>query len=107
MDILPTICDYVGLKIPGHLQGKSLRPLAEGSDDVEWRNYVVSENGWSRMIRSPKYKYIIDDLDVNNETLIDMEKDPGEMNNLAADDNYRTILENHRAYLKEWSEISE
>jgi len=103
LDILPTICDYAGAKIPAHLPGKSLRPLAEGNSDVEWRNYVVSENAWSKMIRSNKYKYIIDDSVNDNETLIDMENDPGEMKNLATHDKYKKILEEHREYLREWN----
>jgi len=106
LDILPTICDYVGVKIPDHLMGSSLRSLAEGNSGVEWRNYVVSETAWSKMIRSSKYKYIIDDSYNNNETLIDMENDPGEMKNLAADNSYREIIEEHREYLKEWRIIT-
>jgi choline-sulfatase len=107
LDILPTICDYVGAKIPDHLLGKSLRPLAESCTDKEWRTYVASENGWSRMIRSRKFKYIVDDSDGNNETLIDMENDPGEMKNLATDTNFRKIVEEHREYLKEWNKVSD
>jgi arylsulfatase A-like enzyme len=107
LDILPTICDYAGAKIPAHLLGKSLRPLAEGKSGVEWRNYVVAENAWSRMIRSQKFKYIKDDSANNNETLIDMENDPGEMKNFALDTNYRKILEEHREYLKEWNTLED
>ncbi len=105
LDILPTICDYVEADIPAHILGKSLRPLAEGNSGVKWRNYVVSENAWSKMIRSNKYKYIFDNSAINNETLIDMENDPGEMKNLALDANYRKILEEHREYLKEWNTL--
>jgi arylsulfatase A-like enzyme len=106
LDILPTICDYAGAKIPVHLLGKSLRPLAEGNSDVEWRPYVVAENAWSKMIRSQKFKYIKDDsANNNNETLIDMENDPGEMKNLASKNNYKKILEEHRKYLTDWNTL--
>jgi len=107
LDILPTICDYAGAKIPDHLLGKSLRPLAEGNTGEEWRTYVASESAWSRMIRSPQFKYVVDDSDNNNETLIDMENDPGEMKNLATDPGYRNILIKHREYFKEWSIVSD
>jgi choline-sulfatase len=103
LDILPTICDYVGAKIPSHLPGKSLRPVAEGHLGEEWRSYVASENAWSRMIRSQKFKYILEDSDGHNETLIDMENDPGEMNNLAGNLKYKDVLTEHREYFKEWN----
>jgi len=103
LDILPTICDYMGAKIPSHLPGKSLRPVAEGHHGDEWRSYVVSENAWSKMIRSQKFKYILEDSDGHNETLIDMENDPGEMNNLAGNLKYKDVLTEHREYFKEWN----
>ncbi len=107
LDILPTICDYAGVTKPAHLLGKSLRPLAEGTPVDGWRRYVVSENGWFRMIRSPKFKYSVDGSADKYESLIDMENDPGEMKNLVDEPKFRNVLVAHREFLKEWNKVSD
>ena len=61
LDVLPTICDYAGVKIPEHLLGKSARQLAEAQKEVTWRNYVVAENINGRMLRSDHFKYCVYD----------------------------------------------
>jgi hypothetical protein len=55
------------------------------------------------MLRTKKYKYCVYDLGENKESLVDLKKDPGEMNNLAGKPEYQKILELHRNYLIEWS----
>ena len=52
LDILPTICDYAGVAVPSTLLGKSLRPIVEGKQANQWRDYVVTENHTGRMLRS-------------------------------------------------------
>ena len=51
LDIAPTLLDYAGLAVPRHMQGRSLRPLAEGRRPEDWRRgvyYHYSEwpHGW-------------------------------------------------------------
>ena len=41
------------------------------------------------------------------EQLVDLEKDPGEMKNLAADPAFADILARHRQYLREWVETNQ
>ena len=106
LDILPTLCDYAGVKSPNHLLGKSLRPLAEGRRVDHWRSYVASENHYTRMIRSQRYKYCAFDQANSKESLVDMEKDPGEMRNLVDDPQFQQVLAEHRRLLAEWSKIS-
>jgi arylsulfatase A-like enzyme len=106
LDVLPTICDYAGVKIPEHLLGQSARALAEGQSNVTWRDYVVSENPNGRMLRSGRYKYCVYDHGKIRESLINLKKDPGEMNNLALSPEYETVLKEHRSYLQEWIKVS-
>ena len=43
IDLVPTLLDLLGQPIPGHLQGKSLRPVLERSGDVALEEDVVIE----------------------------------------------------------------
>ena len=54
------------------------------------------------MIRTKKYKYCVYDSGKIREQLTDLDKDPGEMKNLAYDAKYESILIKHRKLLKEW-----
>jgi arylsulfatase A-like enzyme len=59
-----------------------------------------------RMVRSRRYKYCIYSEGRRRESLVDMEKDPGEMENLAESDAYRDILQRHRGMLAEFRKIT-
>ena len=106
LDILPTLCDYAGIEAPAHLLGRSARPLAEGRPVDAWRSYVAAENHWSRMIRSQRFKYCAYDSEDHQESLVDMESDPGEMRNLVDDSKFQDILFAHRNLLSEWTRVS-
>jgi hypothetical protein len=54
------------------------------------------------MLRTIDYKYVVFDQGELKEQLIDMQHDPGEMNNLAVDPQYGEILDAHRELLREW-----
>jgi arylsulfatase A-like enzyme len=102
LDLLPTLCDYAGISIPGGIPGASIRSLAEGKNDARWRDHLVVESQNGRMIRTQRYKYCIYDSGINREQLIDLKDDPGEMKNLAGDENFADILKKHRQLLREW-----
>lgn len=104
LDLLPTLCDYAGIPIPEGLYGRSLRPLADGQDVKEWRDFVVSETENGRMLRTGRFKYSIYDSGAHREHLVDLEKDQGEMNNLAEDPAYKDALNTHRDLLQRWVE---
>ena len=113
IDILPTLLDCAGAPIPSVLPGRSLRPLALGTSVGEWREYVVVQNNMSqtgrvdgmkptmegRMVRTERYKYCVYTRGVRRESLVDLQADPGETNDLAADSQYRSILLRHRELL--------
>ena len=50
IDYASTILDYAGCAIPESMQGRSLRPLLEGSTPADWRTsmyYAYYENSWA------------------------------------------------------------
>jgi choline-sulfatase len=100
VDLLPTLCDYAGIEPPHGLPGSSVRGLVENSAQPGWREEVVIECVDSRCLRNAQYKYSVFEGPAPREMLIDIRKDPGEMNNLAADPKFAAILSDHRRRLR-------
>ncbi|MBS0417827.1 MAG: sulfatase-like hydrolase/transferase [Proteobacteria bacterium] len=103
LDLLPTLCDFAGIPLPAvALDGRSLRPLAEGHSPPDWRRYVVAESWGDRMIRTQRFKYCKYTSGAHAEQLTDLAADPGEMNNLAELSEHAATLKEHQALLTEW-----
>ena len=102
LDVVPTVCDYVGIKPPPRQRGRSLRPFVDGraADGAEFIASEVEVTG--RMIRTPQYKYITYAGDPV-EQLFDMTADPGETHNLATDTKHSGALGDHRKMLRQWT----
>ena len=92
----------MGIEVPEGREGRSLRPLAEGRAAGKWRGYIAVESQNGRMIRTERFKYCLYDSGQRREQLTDMRNDPGEMNNLAADEKYKDVLDRHRRLLRRW-----
>ena len=117
-DVIPTLCDFAGIDVPAGLPGKSMKAPALGRTPDWNREYVVSENHMvqcvpvdgkdlkpqGRMVRSHRYKYCLYSEGQRRESLVDMEKDPGEMVNQAGNPDFKDVLNRHRAFLKEHAE---
>ena len=98
------------------MTGKSLKMPALGKQPDWKRDFIVCQNHMvqcmpvdgkhykphGRMVRSRRYKYCVYSEGKRRESLVDMEKDPGEMVNLAESDQHREILKQHRQYLAAW-----
>jgi arylsulfatase A-like enzyme len=104
LDLLPTLCDYAGIERPQGLHGMSLRPLAEGKNTKQWRDFVVSESQNGRMLQTHRFKYCVYDSGRHQEQLIDLKRDPGEMKNFAKAGDYKDVLHEHRQFLRGWVE---
>jgi choline-sulfatase len=113
VDLLPTMLDFAGLDVPKKLPGRSLLPLALGKPVAAWRDHFVVENNMNqageidgltpqmegRMVRTDRYKYCLYSRGNRRESLVDLQADPGEMNDLAADPKFRDVLLAHRELL--------
>ena len=102
LDLVPTVCDYAGVPAPPHQRGFSLRPVLEGKA-VSWREFVVSEvmRDQGRMVRTAEFKLIAyrDDPVLQ---LFDIQKDPWETENLAANPRYVAELSEMKRILTRW-----
>jgi choline-sulfatase len=112
IDLFPTFCDVAGIPVPKKLPGTSLMHEKNNRRYIVAQNHLVQGaevNGQKpepegRMVRSARYKYCIYNMGEQREELYDMEKDFGETINQAANPEYKTILNQHREYLRKWVE---
>ncbi len=106
VDFAPTILDYCGAPVPREMQGRSLRPLAEGRPPSDWRKSMYYRY-WMHLahfnipahygIRTERHKLIyyygealgsagaIDEPTTPEWELFDLENDPREMQNIFHD----------------------
>jgi arylsulfatase A-like enzyme/cytochrome c-type biogenesis protein CcmH/NrfG len=89
IDLLPTLLDYAGLPARPDLDGRSLRPAAEGLEVEDAPAYIESiyaerQFGWAPLFawRTARYKLI----EAPTPELYDLEADPGETSNRAAEE---------------------
>jgi len=104
LDLLPTLCDYAGIESPRRLEGRSLRPLAEGRSSGKWRQMLFVQSQIGYMVTDGRYKYSAFDPDkgAHREFLADLQSDPGEMRNIAGESDMRGILHRLRAAMAGW-----
>ncbi|MDR3232379.1 MAG: sulfatase-like hydrolase/transferase [Planctomycetaceae bacterium] len=96
IDLLPTLLDYAGVPVPQEIQGRSWRPLLEGTTASDWRkswfyeyfaekqrnSQVVDVTG-VRTLKAKLIKYSTKDGVLEDWTeLFDLANDPYELKNL-------------------------
>jgi arylsulfatase A-like enzyme len=109
VDLLPTLCDFAAVPVDPPVTGVSLRSVIE-QPDLPGQPYVVAEldpdpkapDRTGRMVRTDRFKYIVFSHGRRPELLFDLEADPGETRNLAANPEFAGELQRHRRLLKEW-----
>jgi len=115
VDVLPTLCDYAGIKHPKKCTGKSLKPILD-DPSLQGTEFVITELApflkstlggkyfdWrGRMVRTSEFKYCVYSNGERNEQLFDMVNDRGEMNNLAYNSKFRSVIKKHRNLLVQW-----
>ncbi len=130
IDLLPTLLEACGIEAPDNFEGRSFLPLLTGGDYVP-NDCVFAEKIFhdsydpTRAIRTDRYKYIRyfevcifydlraatvprtqyfphSPLRSDIEELYDLEADPLEMNNLAADPAHQDVLADLRRRVGQW-----
>jgi len=114
IDLVPTLLDWLGNDVPPHLDGRSLLPFLKGRQPADWRESIrwefhyrdQAETDWGRshglferdcmmtVLRDRRFKHVY--MPGLPPVLVDLEKDPEEFSNVAANDAYRDI---ERQYL--------
>jgi arylsulfatase A-like enzyme len=103
-DFAPTMLDYLGLpplNAGKPLAGRSYAPALRGAE-LEWGdNTVYGEYQYCRMIRDDNWKYIHRTEGFDSE-LYDLQNDPGERNNLAANANHAERKTGLKQRIDQW-----
>lgn len=99
IDIVPTICELVGIPIPGNLSGRSLKPVLTGNSDKIDRDYIILEASAGHQIVDGRYKYTAFNSGDKTESLMDISTDPGEMSDKISDQAYAAEKERLRSLL--------
>ncbi len=110
VDVYPTLADLCGYAAPGHVQGKSLRPLLEdpgGAWSKPARTQVTRSGGpnqpalMGRSVRTERWRYTEWDEGKRGAELYDHEIDPREMTNLAGDPKQAPAVADLKRLLRE------
>jgi choline-sulfatase len=97
LDIYPTLIELCGLTPRSDLEGLSLVPQLKDSAAPRDRPAITSHNQGNHGIRSDRWRYIR--YADGSEELYDMQNDPNEWTNLAANPKYAAVIEDHRKWL--------
>jgi len=102
VDVAPTILEMAGIRVPSHMQGRSLLPVLTGEQKGAlresflfqyWMDDAYPYAGPDQVaVRTTRYKYVDSFLENDINELYDLEKDPGEMNNLINNPAYADVL---------------
>ncbi len=119
LDMAPTILAFAGVAAPDVMQGVNLRPLVQGNTPSDWRQSFFYEHWFtargqivpSEGMRDRRWKYaryLVPGKEKEGEQrweeLYDLQTDPHETVNLAADSRYADTLALKR---KAWEELRE
>jgi len=102
MDLLPTLCDFAGIKAPQSLTGVSLKPILTGKTKKINRDYLFIENTVGYMVLDGRYKYAMYDGIGNTELLTDTKQDPLEKKNLVNSKSAKQVKEKLKTELTTW-----
>ena len=97
-ELFPTICNFARLPVPASAEGRSLVPLLTGRPVLPRDFLFTAYKNVQRAMRTDRWK-LIRYPQVNETQLFDLQNDPHELNNLAAQPAYAAQLKEMLALL--------
>lgn len=95
-DFAPTFLDVAGVKVDRSFAGRSLVPFLRNESPRDWRDALFTQSngnelyGIQRSVMTRAWKYVYNGFDFDE--LYDVQSDPAEMRNLAADPCYAEVV---------------
>jgi arylsulfatase A-like enzyme len=103
LDLFPTICDLTGLPVPATVEGKSLAPLLKNPKAKVRDTVFFAYRHVQRGVRTDRWKLIRYNVNgLQTTQLFDLQSDPLEIKNLAAEPSQASRLGEMTALLKRW-----
>ncbi|MFO7897498.1 MAG: sulfatase-like hydrolase/transferase [Planctomycetota bacterium] len=108
VDVAPTLLDLCGVQPPPFFQGRSFRPLLEGTEYTERPSVFIEHkspfrSSW-KTVRTHNFKYCVSAA--KEELLFDLREDPHELTNLAAEPDAQPALGAMRGELvRRWFDV--
>lgn len=103
-ELYPTVCDFLGIEIPGQVEGESFASILRGDRSYPGHDAIFAMfRDSQRMIRTGEWK-LIEYPRAGQIQLFHLSSDPWELNNLADDPKHRSRLQNLSARLHRWQE---
>jgi arylsulfatase A-like enzyme len=100
-DLFPTVCDLVGVPIPGDIDGRSLAGVLAGRAESAHPFVVGYFQDSQRMIRTDRWK-LIRYPRIGREQLFDLANDRHEMHDVATNPAHAATLAELRQRLEQW-----
>lgn len=97
LDLYPTLAELCRLEAPRDLEGHSLVPLLKQADAARPWPAITTHNQGNHGVRSERWRYIR--YADGSEELYDLQHDPHEWTNLAAEPRVAGVLAEHRKWL--------
>ena len=103
-DILPTLCDALGVSLPRKRNycGRSYWPLLQGRRPQNWEDRIYAYLGNTYCVREPRYKYVMRNQGFGPNELWDLEEDPTEHHNRIDNPALEGTARRLRRHLTEW-----
>lgn len=112
LDLIPTMCQYAGIKVPAELTGEGQMPYVadagKGSNgkvtviETEFAKGTQSFGITGRAVLTADWKYIVYSEGEKREQLFNLATDPGEMNDLMLSGKYRSKVKEMKKHLEQW-----
>ncbi len=103
IDLLPTILEAAGIPLPQRIDGQSLLPVIGDKTDLH-REIVFSDvMNQSIVCRNERYKFVLNWRERDLDELYDLQSDPGEMKNLAYDDDSQDVVRIMKHQILQWA----
>jgi arylsulfatase A-like enzyme len=107
LDIYPTLCELAGIAVPTDIDGRGFRVVLEGKSEKAREALFFSYLGVQRALRDARWKLIrYPRVDVTQ--LFDLQEDPDEIRDLAADpahgERLAAMLARLKAAQSEWGD---
>lgn len=101
LDLFPTLSEMTGVEAPSDIDGRSLMPIINGDQSSIRNEIFTAYRNVSRALSTHHWK-LIEYPGIDHTQLFDLENDPNEKNNLAADKQWLSTIDSLKLVIQQW-----